>query len=768
MRFLPLTRQVELDYANPEKIIKAFQGTQFYRAGNEIFYLIRNGVYERIDVSKRSFTIAYQNEVWYHTIKDRDIIFSQPFEIWVKEGTGYNSSGWKFLSYKSLRLEEIIASPTPTINLTPTATPTRTPTPTPSPTLQFPTCSPVASAGSMLFDGNSYLELNSGSVWNVGYNDFTFEFFMKPDNLSGNQLLFFSGGPSDTWGHLSAQFVNNKLYFAMKNTVVARGDLIDSSSNWSHMAFAHTNHTMSLFQNGIYLNEYTLDTQYYVTASEHTMNIGGASGRADFHGEITDFHFISGTGLYGSGSSYSRGDLAFVPPNAPLTAVANSKILLNVDYNCDLGWNSVYGINLSSINHGVQYSSMYPALSATPTPTPTVTPTITATPTVTPTITETPSSTPTPTVTSTPTLSITPSVTPTYTPTISVTPTLSVTPTYTPTVTPSSTPAPIPVYLSLQTDGTANSVAYIPYNSAYASLGDFAVEFWFKRNGWNGGNSRIIDHNYTNGFIIDRYQTGDTLGFYVNGSAMASATSIADNTWYHVACVRTGSAGYIYINGLQDNIGGINGSALSSTDAIGIGQNKSTDPGNERQAITITDIRLWNRGRSGNEIFFNYSKHLVGNESGLIGNWQFVSGSSVLSDSTSTNNSIVTGSAAVITSSMTFTFPNLVADDMENYVTGSVTTLNSGSVLNSGSWSANGTIALYTSSYAADDFESYLTGSISTFSSGGYYWSATVGNTNTYLYSSVDDAMEQYLTGSITTFNSGSAYSASWYSGSII
>lgn len=468
MRFLPLTRQVELDYANPEKIIKAFQGTQFYRAGNEIFYLIRNGVYERIDLSKRSFTIAYQNEPWYHTIKDRDIVFSQPFEIWVKEGTGYNSSGWKFLSYKSLRLEEIAASPTPTINLTPTATPTKTPTPTPSPTLQFPTCSPAAGAGSMLFDGNSYLELNSGSIWNEGYNDFTFEMFIKPDNLNGNQVLFFSGGPGDTWGHLSAQFINSKLYFAMKNNVVARGNLIDSSSNWSHLAFAHTDHTMSLFQNGIYLNEYTLDTQYYVTASEHTMNIGGADARSDFHGEITNFHFVKGTGLYGDNVSHSYGDVLFVPPNSPLTPVSNSKVLLKVDYNCDLGWNSVYGVNLSTINHGAQYSSLYPSISPTPTLTPSLSSTLTPTPTPTATPTPPPSEspTPTPTNTATPTLTVTSTVTPTYTatptatntPTITITPTITETPTNTPTPTvtatvsitptitptPTSTPTPLP------------------------------------------------------------------------------------------------------------------------------------------------------------------------------------------------------------------------------------------------------------------------------------------------------------------------------------
>lgn len=102
MRFLPLTRQVELDKANPEKIISASVGTYFYRHGNDLFYLIKNGVRERIDVPRRSFTLAYQNEPWYLTVQNRDIIFSEPHELWIKEGSGNNAVGWTFLSYKSL------------------------------------------------------------------------------------------------------------------------------------------------------------------------------------------------------------------------------------------------------------------------------------------------------------------------------------------------------------------------------------------------------------------------------------------------------------------------------------------------------------------------------------------------------------------------------------------------------------------------------------------------------------------------------------------
>jgi len=163
MRFLPLTLQVELDNANPEKIISAFPGTYFYRSGNDLFYLINKGVHQRIDLKKRSFTLAYQNQPWFPTIQNESIVFSEPYELWIKQGEGNNTVGWKFVSYKQLAIESTpAASPTvtptntPTISLTPTNTPTitvsstSTPTPTPTPSLtatvtSTPTLTPTPS-----------------------------------------------------------------------------------------------------------------------------------------------------------------------------------------------------------------------------------------------------------------------------------------------------------------------------------------------------------------------------------------------------------------------------------------------------------------------------------------------------------------------------------------------------------------------------------------------------------------------------------------------
>lgn len=148
MRFLPLTRQVELDYANPEKVISALPGTYFYRSGNDLFYLIRDGERTRLEVSKRSFTLAYQNQTWFPTITNDAIIFSQPTELWVKKPNSYGSTGWEFVSYKAYSYIPQSPTPTPsitpTISVTPTITPSITPTATVTPTLtNTPTSTPT-------------------------------------------------------------------------------------------------------------------------------------------------------------------------------------------------------------------------------------------------------------------------------------------------------------------------------------------------------------------------------------------------------------------------------------------------------------------------------------------------------------------------------------------------------------------------------------------------------------------------------------------------
>jgi hypothetical protein len=103
MRFLPLTREVQLEESNPEKLIDASRGTYFYRSGNDLFYTIDgSGKRTKVFIPRKSFALKYKNQMWYTTISDDLIVFENEHELWQKTGDGYNSIGWKFISNKSL------------------------------------------------------------------------------------------------------------------------------------------------------------------------------------------------------------------------------------------------------------------------------------------------------------------------------------------------------------------------------------------------------------------------------------------------------------------------------------------------------------------------------------------------------------------------------------------------------------------------------------------------------------------------------------------
>jgi hypothetical protein len=167
MRFLPLTREIQLEESNPEKLIEASKGAYFYRSGNDIFYTIdNNGKRNRILLPRKSFALKYHNKPWYETIVDELIVFENTYELWKKTGSGYNSKGWTFISNRTLNSVQnpdvtLFTTPTPTPTETPTATPvppTPTPTPTPTETPVAPTPTPTPS------DSPAILSTTGGSA----------------------------------------------------------------------------------------------------------------------------------------------------------------------------------------------------------------------------------------------------------------------------------------------------------------------------------------------------------------------------------------------------------------------------------------------------------------------------------------------------------------------------------------------------------------------------------------------------------------------------
>ena len=262
-------------------------------------------------------------------------------------------------------------TPTPTDTATPTPTPslTATPTPTPTPYIQpIPQCPQVTNSGSIYFNGTSYAQFESGSIWTVGRGDFTFEWYMK---MTGSlvpdltQSIFYMGGTGDTLGHLGARMYNGtEIRFSMNNRFVAEGSTSNLYNRWAHMAISHRNDKLYIFEDGVLISDYTLDISSNVTSSYHPFSIGGASNFSSilyYHGLITNFHYVKGVGLY-DGLGYKQGDKVFQKPTTPIQPVEGTKLLLLADYSCNQLYNSAPNTHFSSSNHGTTYNSAHPNL----------------------------------------------------------------------------------------------------------------------------------------------------------------------------------------------------------------------------------------------------------------------------------------------------------------------------------------------------------------------------------------------------------------------
>jgi hypothetical protein len=262
-------------------------------------------------------------------------------------------------------------TPTPTNTATPTPTPTLTATPTPTPTPYIqptPGCPQVTNSGSIYFNGTSYAEFQSSSIWAVGRGDFTFEWYMKITGSVAShptQSIFYMGGPGDTLGHLSARIYDgDTIRFSMNNRYVAEGHPLNIYDKWTHMAISHRNDKLYIFQDGVLISDYTLNINANVTSSFHPFSIGGASNFASvlyYQGLLTNFHYVKGVGLY-EGAGYSMGDKVFQKPMTPIQPVEGTKLLLLADYSCVHLYNSAPDTHISSSNHGTAYNTAHPNL----------------------------------------------------------------------------------------------------------------------------------------------------------------------------------------------------------------------------------------------------------------------------------------------------------------------------------------------------------------------------------------------------------------------
>lgn len=176
--------------------------------------------------------------------------------------------------------------------------------------------------GSGYFDGTGdYLSINSGM--NVGTNDFTIEVWVYPTAWASEFSSIFSTratsttfGATDVW----ALGINSTgypyIYSGNFQIQGSAGQIL--LKTWTNITVTRSGSTMRLFVNGNLVQTSTSSQNYTQSAASIGANRNGSEA---FAGYISGLRLITGTALYINN---------FTTSSTPLTAVANTNLLLNV------------------------------------------------------------------------------------------------------------------------------------------------------------------------------------------------------------------------------------------------------------------------------------------------------------------------------------------------------------------------------------------------------------------------------------------------------
>ena len=178
--------------------------------------------------------------------------------------------------------------------------------------------------GSGYFDGTGdYLNAGGNAAFAFGTGDFTIEMWVN-FNSTATQTLFDtrpSGTPS-TVGYQALTYISGAINYYTAGVTAITGTTVPAGA-WTHVALCKSGTSTKLFINGTQAGSTYTDTQTYaVGANRPVIGVdGNALNSSYMNGYISNFRMLKGTALYTS---------AFTPPAAPLSAIANTSLLLSM------------------------------------------------------------------------------------------------------------------------------------------------------------------------------------------------------------------------------------------------------------------------------------------------------------------------------------------------------------------------------------------------------------------------------------------------------
>ena len=177
----------------------------------------------------------------------------------------------------------------------------------------------AVNGASVFLDGNGdYLTIPDSSDFTLG-NTFTLEAWIYPQVLNSYNTVIEQNGSS---GFYYSALSNGTMQFYKG---IGGGVQVDSAAalilnQWNHVAFAVSSGTGYHYINGA--RSGSSGASIDIANISAALQIGQQGGSYPFNGYVCDVRIIKGTALY-SGTTYTV-------PTAPLTAITNTKLLLNM------------------------------------------------------------------------------------------------------------------------------------------------------------------------------------------------------------------------------------------------------------------------------------------------------------------------------------------------------------------------------------------------------------------------------------------------------
>jgi hypothetical protein len=154
----------------------------------------------------------------------------------------------------------------------------------------------------------------------------------------------------------------------------------------------------------------------------------------------------------------------------------------------------------------------------------------------------------------------------------------------------------------------SSNAGVILTSSAWISSQNFVVECWYRKTEdfTNPPFHRQFFGNNNGDNVLQSYSTGNVFRYFINGDNSWSTTpnaTLVNNTWYHIAFVKSSTNVYVYLNGNRIGVGTRDAAVISS------------GPGNASLYNVIGNVNN-NDGAGGN---FQDFRFYLGTDKGYTG-----------------------------------------------------------------------------------------------------------------------------------------------------